>query len=199
MLFWTHQLWDLTWRFVWTGDYSTSSNCARRCLSWPCSRLLPSEGFQSDILSMTKINYAWTHYYILCKVLPKYYRWESLIFVWFLIFQILFTLMRHIRTAVNNTIMWWIPLKWLDSYWISSCSPRQAIEWVSSNIFQTAKSHSKIKNNRNICIFRFKTIAGREFCVDPEDSWVNRYVAEMNSISTVSSIHPLFLKCIGHF
>ncbi len=153
MLFWTHQLWDLTWRFIWNWWHLTTGPAAT----------VPDAVFHGpavvychlkvvfSILSMTKINYAWTLYYILCKVFPKYYRWENLIFVWFLIFQLLFTLMWDNHTAVNNTITWWIPLKWLDSYWISSCSPKQAIEWVSSNIFQTAKSHSKIKNNLNIC------------------------------------------------
>uniref|UniRef100_A0A8C1ZMA4 Chemokine interleukin-8-like domain-containing protein n=1 Tax=Cyprinus carpio TaxID=7962 RepID=A0A8C1ZMA4_CYPCA len=39
----------------------------------------------------------------------------------------------------------------------------------------------------NFCVFsiRFQTIAGREFCVDPETPWVNGHIAKVDKRTTV--------------
>uniref|UniRef100_A0A8C1J6A9 Chemokine interleukin-8-like domain-containing protein n=1 Tax=Cyprinus carpio TaxID=7962 RepID=A0A8C1J6A9_CYPCA len=53
-------------------------------------------------------------------------------------------------------------LKWVMSYyWISSSCPRHAIV--------------------------FKTIAGKEICVDPETSWVNGHVDKVDKRTTTAA------------
>uniref|UniRef100_A0A8C2K1L7 Chemokine (C-C motif) ligand 39, duplicate 1 n=1 Tax=Cyprinus carpio TaxID=7962 RepID=A0A8C2K1L7_CYPCA len=42
-------------------------------------------------------------------------------------------------------------------------------------------------NNCPISAIVFRTAAGREFCLDPNSSWVNSHIAKVNSRTTTST------------
>ncbi len=109
-----------------------------------------------------------------------------------------------------------IPVKLVTSYyWTRSHCPRRAIVWVHHII---SFSHCKIQfvwdtplkiwPKSYFCVFpiRFKTKAGREFCVDPETTWVSGHVNKVDKRSkrsyTVSiwTVHfILYIQTLCYF
>ncbi|KAI2646287.1 C-C motif chemokine 2 [Labeo rohita] len=68
-----------------------------------------------------------------------------------------------------------IPVKRVASYsWTSSNCPRRAI------LLMQLKQHKQSA----VCSLMFKTNAGREFCVDPETTWVNHHIDKVDKKKT---------------
>uniref|UniRef100_A0A671SVL2 C-C motif chemokine n=1 Tax=Sinocyclocheilus anshuiensis TaxID=1608454 RepID=A0A671SVL2_9TELE len=78
---------------------------------------------------------------------------------------------------------------------LTSSAPN-ALEAQSSCCFQFYKkkiplnlvvSFYQTRSNCPISAIVFRTAAGREFCVDPNSSWVNSHIAKMNSRTTTAT------------